>query len=120
MKKVFILLASAAMMAFVSCSEGAEASSAESADKAAAEATTAAPETTGPTNDYPSTPELIYPTTKLSTANPDYPPTPARRLCTARMMKQCRCSCKNAGPPESKMKCDKKQKKVCPCKCINH
>ena len=33
--------------------------------------TTAAPATTGPTNEYPSTPELIYPTTKLSTANPD-------------------------------------------------
>ena len=39
--------------------------------------TTDAPATSGPTNDYPSTLELIHPSTKLSTANPDYPPTQA-------------------------------------------
>merc|ERR1719430_2676114 len=82
--------------------------------------TTAGETTTG----YPSTESITAGSTTAGTTT-GYPstaptttgPTPKRRLCSARMMNRCRCGCKNAGPPEPKMECNKMQKKMCPCKC---
>jgi len=71
-----------------------------------------APTTTGPAS---STTKVSYPSTEETTTDA----TPKRRLCSARMMNRCRCGCKNAGPPEPKMECNKMQKKMCPCKCNN-
>ena len=74
------------------------------------------PSTAEPTSNYHSTADPEYPSTAQPT---NYPSTPLRRLCSARLMKTCRCGCKNAGQPEPKTKCSKKEKKACPCKCNN-